>query len=120
MLKRTLYTIFSVIFGFTSTYFLPLFLLVAFNYTKGIQNNEDGILFIPVGFFLIALTLLIDILLARKAFKMNRDDSRKRKWIIAGMIVIVLASVVAAFSAWQSFFECLAHYKGLNLGLQRG
>ena len=32
-----------------SSFLMPLFLLTAFNFMKGIQTNDDGKMFIPMG-----------------------------------------------------------------------
>lgn len=119
MLKHILYYIVSAAYISSSTYFMPLFFLLAFNYGKGIQNNEDGIIFIPFGFLLIVLSVLIDVLLVRKALKMNRDHRRNKLLIATVLIVIFIVSFILNFSTWETFFECFGHYRGFNLGLQR-
>lgn len=119
MVKRILYSIISILYVFLSAYFMPAFFLYAFNFGKGIQNNEDGILLIPVGFFLIVLTVLTDVLLVRNAFKMSGDSLRNKLLIVAVLAVILIVAVIVTFSSWTFFFECLGHFKGLNLGTQR-
>ncbi len=117
--KRIAYYVVSIAVVFMSSYCMSVFFLIAFNYGKGIQNNEDGILCIPLGFLLIGLALVIDGLFVRKALKMNRDSRWSKILIIAVLIGIVILSVILTSSTWKMFFDCLGHYKGLNLGLQR-
>lgn len=119
MIKRFFGCAASMICFFLSSYLLPLFLLIAFNYGKGIQNNEDGIMFIPLGFVLVTAVVIIDVLLIRSAIRSCAKD-RKKQFVVAGILLLILAVTVAlTFSSWKTFFECLAHYKGLNLSPQR-
>lgn len=119
MIKRIFYYIVSSLYVFFSSALMPIFFLIAFNYSKGSQNNEDGITFIPLGFILIIITVFIDVLLVRKALKMNVNSRRNKLFVFAVLIIILTASFMLSFSTWEAFFECLEHYKGLNLGLQK-
>ena len=76
MIKRILFYIFSAVCVFASAYLMPNYFVLAFNFSKD-QANEDGFLFIPIGFFLIVVTVLINVLLIVKAFKMNAGNSCK-------------------------------------------
>ena len=119
MVKRALYYVVSIVCVFFSFYLLPGFLLIAFNYGKGIQNNEDGIMFIPFGFILLGLTILMNILLVRKALKMPRYYRYKQIVVVTVLVCIVIVAVILTASTWELFITCFNHYKGLNLGLQR-
>ena len=118
MKKRSLNYIVSTAYIFCCTYILPLFFLIAFNFSKGIQANEDGLLFMPLGFLVIFLTLLFDVLFIKKALKMNRDNRRTQLILAAVFVVAFMVPILITFSAWKDFFKCLMHYRGLNLDLQ--
>jgi len=119
MIKRLIFWAVSGAVLFGAAYNMPLFLLIAFNYGKGIQNNEDGILFIPFGFLLAAIAVFLGVMLVRNAWKKNRDDFRG-KWAVIGVVAgILVLAVVMSHSTWEAFWTCFAHFKGLNLGLQR-
>lgn len=119
MIKRLAYYIVSIACVVFSSYLMPGFLLFAFNYGKGIQNNEDGIMFIPVGFILVGLTVFLNVIVVRKVLKMQQDSRHKKLLVVLVLLAIVIVSVIVTETTWALFFECLAHYKGLNLGLQR-
>ena len=76
-------------------------------------------MFIPFGFLLIVLAVLVNVLLVRKALKMNSNSRRNKLLIVAVLIAILIVSFLLTFSTWETFFECFSHYRGLNLGLQR-
>lgn len=119
MLKRIFYYIFCIVHIFISAYLLPIFFIIAFNFSKGIQNNEDGFFMIPIGFVLIVFTLFIDVLLIIKAFKMNKDSVCSKVIIVAVLAVIIAIAVVLTYQTWSEFFRCFAFYKGINLSPQR-
>lgn len=118
MWKRILHYIAKAAYLFLSAYCKPIFLLTAFNYGKGIQNNEDGILFIPVGFVLIVVSVLLDVMVVRGELKRHKDSRRDQLFIVTVCIFIFAVSIILTFSAWETFFECLGHYRGLNLAPQ--
>lgn len=119
MLKRILGYVLRLSYFFLSAYFLPILLTFAFNYSKGIQNNEDGILFIPFAMLLIVITVLSNVLSTIRMFRTNKDNPRGRLLIITALSVIFIVSVLLTLSNWQSFFEYFAYYKGLNLTSKR-
>lgn len=119
MIKRILFYITSAVYLLFSSYLMPIFILFAFNYMKGIANNEDGILFIPIGFIFVILTIVFDVLLIRKALKLNNNSKRNRLIVILFVAAILIIAVILNLSEWQLFFECFSHFKGLNLELQR-
>lgn len=118
-LLRVLYYFAGAAIAAISGYLMPLYFLIAFNYSKGIQANEDGFTFIPFGFILIAITVLINVLFVRKAIKMNKGSLYKNLIVIATFVVIVIVTVILTLPTWECFFECLAYFKGLNLAPQR-
>lgn len=116
---RVLYYLVSVVIAAISGCLMPIYFLTAFNFFKGMQANEDGFMFIPVGFILIGITVLINALLVRKAIKMNKGSLYKNLIVLVAFVVIVVVTVILTLSTWQCFFECLAYFKGLNLAPQR-
>ena len=52
-LKIILRTILCVVYGWLSGVCVPAFIAIAFNLTKGVGNNPDGIMFIPLGILLL-------------------------------------------------------------------
>jgi len=116
---RVLYYLVSVAIAAISGYLMPMYFVTAFNFLKGMQANEDGFIFIPVGFILIGITVLINFLLVRKAIKMNNGSLCKNLIVIAVLVVIVIATVLLTLPTWQEFFRCLVNFKGLNLVPQR-
>lgn len=118
MIKRILFYVTSMLYLFVSTFLLPEWFIWAFNYSKGIANNQDGIIFIPFGFVMIVLTVLIDVLIVKKAIKINRENIFKITLVLVGLIVIIAISTIMNMTLWQNFFECLAYFKTLNLERQ--
>ena len=116
---RVLYYLVSIVHVAISGYLMPMYFMIAFNFLKGMQANEDGITFIPFGFILIGITILINVLLVRKAIKMNNGNIYKNLIVIFVFVAIFIATVILTLNAWQGFFECLAFFKGLNLVSQR-
>ncbi len=115
MIKRILFYVTSALYLFVSTFLLPEWFIWAFNYSKGIANNQDGIIFIPFGFVMIVLTILIDVLIVKKAIKINKQNALGVTIIIVGLMIIIVVPTVINCSSWKNFFECLEFYKGLNL-----
>ena len=112
-LKKVIKYIVIFIFSFGSSYYFPGFLLWAFNYSKGIQINDDGIMFIPLGFFLCFLILLFYFLIIRKTIK-SKTKSRIEKILIVSIIVIIIAvCVFLSLDTYKLFFKCFSFYKGL-------
>ncbi len=99
---------------FISTYFLPLYFMLAFNFSKGIQNNSDGIMFIPVGFILIIMSFFINFFLIKKSVASIRSNKNKNIFL-AVLIIAALAPIIINLKYWGNFFECLMFYKGFNL-----
>ena len=118
MLKRLAYYAVSIVYTVFSSYLFPGFLLIAFNYGKGIQNNEDGILCIPLGFVLVGLTVLLEVVLVRKALKMQQASRLEKVLVCVVLIAVLILSAILTAQTWRLFFRCFGHYKGLNLGLQ--
>ena len=119
MVKRILTGVGNAVLLFGAVYCLPLFLTVAFNYGKGIQNNEDGILFIPLGFLLVAAAVLAGVMSVRNVWKESRANPNGKWAGIAVLSAILILAVALSCSLWKEFVTCLIHFKGLNLGLQR-
>ena len=118
-LLRVLYYLASIAIATISGYLMPMLFLTAFNFLKGMQANEDGFTFIPIGFILIIITVLINILLVRQAIKMNKGSLCKILIVIAVLVAIVVTTVIITLPMWQAFFDCLIYFKGLNLAPQR-
>ena len=94
---------------------LPLVLLISFNYTKGIANNEDGIFFIPFGILCLIGLIALNIILMIKARK--RHGARKYLYWL-GLVAAAALSLCLTFPLWEEFFHCLSFFKGFNLGRQ--
>ena len=100
---------------FVSLYLLPLVLMISFNYTKGIANNEDGILFIPFGFLFLAGLLILNAVLLRK----GRKRHCKQKYLFwLGLGAVAALALCLTFSMWEDFFHCFAIFKGIHSGKQ--
>jgi len=117
-MKRILIFAATAIYSFGFFYCLPFFLMLVFNFGKGVQANEDGIFFIPFALIILLVTTLIEILLVRKSFKLNSFGRLGKAVIILSICLIFIVTVVVVFSQWKFFFEVLAFYKGPNLSLQ--
>ena len=111
-MKKMLYELFRLAAHFFSFCCLPLVLLITFNYTKGIANNEDGILFIPFGIHLLISLIALNVVLLRK----RRAGQNRLFWLILG--VTAALALCLTFPMWEDFFRCLAFFKGFNLGRQ--
>ena len=114
-MKRILSELLRLAAHFVSFFLLPLVLLISFNYTKGIANNEDGIFFIPFGIlFLLSLIILNAFLMIRG---WQRYTNRKYLfWLSLGAVAAL--ALCLTFPLWEDFFSCFAFYKGFNLGKQ--
>ena len=88
MKKNNIFLVFMGVVLFVSAYILPTLFLVAFNFTKGIMLNEDGIVLIPLGIGLILLTVGLDAMLIWKALK----NFRGRKY---GRVIVLVSAVFA-------------------------
>ena len=97
-----------------SSFSIPLFLLIAFNFMKGIQTNDDGKMFIPIGIILVVATVAINIFLTAKILKTYKKPAHIIFFYLA-LVIIFFITFTLTYSAWYEFFRCLAHYKGFNL-----
>ena len=119
MKKNNIFLVFMGVVLFVSAYILPTLFLVAFNFTKGIMLNEDGIVLIPLGIGLILLTVGLDAMLIWKALKNFRGRKYGRVIVLVSAVLAVLAGTALSGHAWWLFFEALTFFKGMNTGLQR-
>lgn len=118
LIKRISFYVIGAVYLFISTFLLPEWFNCAFNYTKGICLNQDGIVFIPFGFFMIILTILVDVLVIKKAIKINEKSFFRIIIVIIVSLIIIITPTAINLSSWQNFFECFEYFKGLNFGKQ--
>lgn len=59
--RTVLWGLVNIVSGFILFYALPMALMVALNRTHGSGNNPDGLVLVPVGWFLLCALLLLAI-----------------------------------------------------------
>lgn len=77
-------------------------------------------MFIPCGFAAIAVSLIIGavlwVLYCRRI--LQKCGKRLKLLLITAVLVPAMIVILLNLGAWESFFECLAHFGGLNTGVQ--
>ncbi len=109
-IKKILKHIIRMLYFFFSSYSLPLFLTIAFNYTKGIANNPDGELLIPFGIIGVLIIIIIDILIIRSHL-INVDNTKNERIIVLSLsFVSIIIGVLLPVEVWNNFFKCFVFY----------
>ena len=103
VLKTALY----IVYGGISGYITPWFLLLAFNFTDGIQNNPEGEWFVPFGVLVLVMLLMIDVWLALR-ITMSKSTSKRQKALRLFLYVIAKAGgILAEQLGLRLFIECI-------------
>ena len=103
-----------IIYGGSSAFYTPTFLLMSFNFMHGIANNPDGEVLVPFGVFVLLFILIIDILIiAKTIMSKNMTIFEKTITISLFVIAIIVGSLLLEKNDWNFFLECfqwkLAH-----------
>ena len=103
-LKNVLKTILCVVYGCLSGVYTPVFIAIAFNITKGVGNNPDGIMFIPVGIVILLAILIIDVLIIVKTIKNNKMTRMEKVIIISLFALAKIAGLMVDQNGWRNVF----------------
>lgn len=96
-----------IVYGGISGYITPWFLLLAFNFTDGIQNNPEGEWFVPFGVLVLVMLLMIDVWLVLR-ITMSKSTSKRQKALGLFLYVIAKAGgILAEQLSLQLFIECM-------------
>lgn len=111
--KTVLRSLLILVYGTLVACYFPAFLNMAFNFSKGIANNPDGVITAPIGALIVLGILLVDVLLIRHTIK-SPGMSKKEKWV--NIVLFMLATAIGTYLtlySWNTFFSCflwlLAH-----------
>ena len=108
--KKILKHIITMLYFFFSSFSLPVLLTIAFNYTKGIANNPDGVLLIPFGIIGTLTVIVIDILIVRSYLTNVNNTKTKKNIILTLSFVLILTGILLPVDVWNNFFKCLLFY----------
>ncbi len=90
--------------GFMS-YYSSVFLAMEFNLLHGVGNNPDGVIFMPIAFGIIFITLLIDVLVIIKTIKSHTITVYEKVFIILFFIIVIIICVSFDKDGWRHFIE---------------
>lgn len=105
--KAALRSLLILVYGYLASYYFSGFLNVAFNFSKGIANNPDGVITVPIGILIVLVILLVNVLLVRYIFK-STGMSKIEKWV--NIVLFALATAIGTYLtlySWNTFFSCL-------------
>ena len=103
-LKIILRTILCVVYGWLSGVCVPAFIAIAFNLTKGVGNNPDGIMFIPLGILLLLAIFIIDILIIVKTVKSNKMTRTEKVITLSLFVLARIAGLMVDQNGWKNLF----------------
>ena len=101
-LKIILRNILCVVYGWLSGVYVPVFIAIAFNVTKGVGNNPDGIMFIPLGILLLLAIFIIDILIIVKTVKSNKMTRTEKVINLSLFVLARIAGLMVDQNGWRN------------------
>lgn len=104
MFKKISFLVFSLIIGFISSYYFESFLSMAFNLTKGVSENPEGKIFMPLGVIIILTILTVTFLTIKKVFK-STVYHKTEKFIFMFLLILVwIVGTILTLDYWRNFF----------------
>lgn len=107
-IKEALCCILSVIYGFIFSYISPVILIFAFNFSKGIADNPDGEVVMPIAWLIFALLILGGFWLLKIDLRVFKKKQISLIFILAAFLIMLLIGVILSYTVWQELFRCLS------------
>lgn len=105
-LKAVLTNLFFTVYSFFSGFFIPILLNITFNFTKGICNNPEGVIFIPFGIVALLAILVIDLLIIVKTVKSKNMTVIEKVITITLFAVAKVTGLALNQNEWKIFVQC--------------
>lgn len=100
----------SFLYFFVSSFVMPIIFLGAFNYSKGIAGNEDGIFLMPFYWLVLLGILALSVFLIIRLFRTTEVGIKIKIIILALYLLAVIVASAICLSLWEEFFRCFVWY----------